>query len=125
MNCPQCGTPIEPAATYCTNCGCHLTNIPPQQSISGVPKEYKPVSPWGYVGLGVLFAIPVLGVILLIVLSFTKGNLNVRNYARSFWCALLLAIVLCVIAAIVAAATGSSDELMRILQQFSNSLSGI
>ena len=48
MNCPNCGSPIEPSATFCTNCGIHLTNIPPEQPTAVIPKEYKPISPWGY-----------------------------------------------------------------------------
>lgn len=122
MNCPNCGSPIEPAATFCTNCGTHLSNIPPRQPTPGVPSEYKPISPWGYVGLNILFAIPIVGFILLIVFSFSKANLNRRNYARSFWCVLLLAIILIVALAIIGALTGTTEELISMLQQYVNSL---
>lgn len=122
MNCPKCGSPIEPAATFCTNCGTHLTNLPPQKPANAIPKEYKPIGAWGYVGWNFLFAIPIVGFILLIVFSFSNSNINRRNYARSFWCALLLAIVITVVLYIIAAATGSLDELARAMQELSNSL---
>lgn len=56
-------------------------------------EEYKPISSWGYVGYSILFAIPILGQILLIVFSFSKKNINRRNFARHFWCYLLIAII--------------------------------
>ena len=64
---------------------------------SQIPPEYKPLSPWAYFGYSILFAIPIVGFILLIVYSFNNENLNRRNYARSFWCALLIAVILTVV----------------------------
>ena len=125
MNCPNCGSPIEPSAVFCTNCGIHLTNIPPEQPTAVIPKEYKPISPWGYIGWNFLFAIPIFGFILLLVFSFSKSNLNRRNYARSYWCALLIVILLLVVAVIVAVATGTADELIALFEQYSNSLAGM
>ncbi len=122
MNCPNCGSPIEPAATFCTNCGAHLSNIPPQKPVAAIPKEYKPIGAWGYVGWNILFAIPVVGFVLLIVFSFSNSNINRRNYARSFWCTLLVAVVLVIVLSIVAAATGTMDELMQALQELQGSL---
>ena len=61
-----------------------------------LPKENQPLSPWAYFGYGLLFLIPAVGFILLIVFSFNDGNVNRRNFARSYWCSLIpvLAIVL-------------------------------
>ena len=56
--------------------------------------QFRPVSPWGYIGYGLLFAIPVVGLILLIVFAVSDKNINRRNYARSYWCVLLVALVL-------------------------------
>ena len=75
---------------------------------NSVPDNYKPISPWGYVGYSILFAIPVVGLILLIVFSFSDSNINRRNYARSFWCVLLVAVILTVILVAIAAITGIS-----------------
>ena len=78
-------------------------NVTPQ-----IPDNYKPISPWGYLGYSILFAIPVLGLILLIVFSFSDANINRRNYARSIWCALLLGVIITVILVILAAVLGTS-----------------
>ena len=57
----------------------------------GDPK-FKPLSPWAYLGYGVLFVIPFVGVILIIIFSFIDGNVNRKNYARSYFCALAILI---------------------------------
>ena len=61
-----------------------------------VPEENRPLGPWAYFGYGLLFAIPVIGFILLIIFSFAGKNVNRKNFARSYWCwfILVLAIVL-------------------------------
>ncbi len=69
-----------------------------------------------------LFAIPIIGFILLIVFSFHNGNINRRNYARSYWCALLILILLFIAAFITAAATGSLDELIAMFEQYAQSI---
>ena len=58
------------------------------------PNEFKPISAWGYIGYTILFAIPVLGFILLLVFAFSKKKINRRNFARSFLCYILIAIIL-------------------------------
>ena len=55
--------------------------------------QFKPISAWGYVGYTILFAIPVLGFILLIVFALSSGNINRRNLARSYWCILLVVVI--------------------------------
>lgn len=58
-----------------------------------IPEEYKPISMWGYFGYELLFSIPCVGFILLIVFSVggTK-NVNLRNFARSYFCYMLIAL---------------------------------
>ena len=60
-----------------------------------LPYEYKPISMWGYFGYEILFSIPFIGFILLLVFSFggTK-NINLRNFARSYFCFQLLSLSL-------------------------------
>ena len=58
--------------------------------------QFKPLSAWGYVGYTILFAIPFVGIILLIVFSLSSSNINRRNYARSFFCIFLLVVLLTV-----------------------------
>lgn len=71
---------------------------PSEGGNSGVPEAYKPISMWGYLGYQLLFSIPCVGFILLLFFSFggTK-NINVRNFARSFLCYMLLIFVLIMI----------------------------
>lgn len=57
---------------------------------SNIPREYKPISAWGYFGYNLLFSIPIIGLIFLIVFSFDSSNINRKNYARSFFIIYLL-----------------------------------
>lgn len=68
-----------------------------QQPVNPGP-EYQPISMWGYFGYQLLFAIPCVGFICLLIFSFggTK-NINLRNFARSYFCVMILAIILVVI----------------------------
>ena len=66
-----------------------------------VPEENRPLSPWAYFGYGLLFSIPVVGFILLIVLSFAGKNVNRKNFTRSYWCWAILVLGLILIAVVV------------------------
>ena len=71
-----------------------------------IPAEYKPISMWGYFGCEILFSIPCVGLILLCVFSFGgTTNVNLKNFARSYFCFLIIGlIVLAIIFAIFGAA---------------------
>lgn len=58
-----------------------------------IPKSYRPLSPWTYFGLEILYAIPVVGLIFLICHAIGSENINKRNFARSFFCVYVLVIV--------------------------------
>ena len=49
-----------------------------------ISPEYQPVGAWGYIGYSILFGIPIVGLICIIVFSFSQSNINRRNYARSY-----------------------------------------
>lgn len=66
-----------------------------------IPSEYRVLSPWAYFGYNLLFAIPLVGLILAIVFSFDSSNLNRRNYARSFFCGLLVSVILVVVLSVL------------------------
>lgn len=70
--------------------------------VNNIPEEYRPISMWGYFGYEILFSIPCVGFILLLVFSFggTK-NQNLRNFARSYFCFLIVMIIIAVIVALV------------------------
>ena len=59
-----------------------------------LPEAYRPLSPWSYFGLGILYSLPLVGWIFLIVHAIGSTNLNRRNYARSYFCVYVLAIIL-------------------------------
>lgn len=48
-----------------------------------LPEKYRPVSTWAFFGYGLLFGIPLAGLILAIVFAISDKNINRRNYARS------------------------------------------
>ena len=58
--------------------------------------EYKPISMWGYFGYEILFSIPIVGFIVLIVLSINGKNQNVKNFARSYFCFTIIVLILLV-----------------------------
>ena len=51
-----------------------------------LPEAYRPLSPWTYFGLSILYAVPVIGWVFLIAHAVASRNINKRNYARSFFC---------------------------------------
>ena len=72
---------------------------------NGYSTQYRPISAWGYIGYNLLFAIPLVGFILLIVFAVSDANINRRNYARSFLCLLLIGAI---ITAIIMISGGTS-----------------
>ncbi|MBR7071583.1 MAG: hypothetical protein IKI29_05425 [Clostridia bacterium] len=54
--------------------------------------DNRPLSPWAYFGLQILYAIPIIGFIFLVIHSFSN-NINQRNFARSYWCVYVLALI--------------------------------
>ena len=75
---------------------------------NNIPESYRPISAWGYFGYNILFTIPIVGFILLIVFACGgTGNINLKNYARSYFCGLLVAIIVAAIIGVIAFATGT------------------
>lgn len=78
---------------------------------NNLPDEYRPISMLGYFGHEILFSIPIVGFIVLLVFSFggTK-NVNLRNFARSYFCFLIVIVIFAIIVAIIggAAAVGAA-----------------
>jgi len=63
-------------------------------------ETFRPLSPWAYFGYSLLFCVPVIGQIFLIVYSVSDANINRRNYARSYFCWLVIALIMIAIAAL-------------------------
>ena len=79
---------------------------------NNVSSEYKPISMWGYFGYELLFAIPVIGFIILLVFAFGgSGNINVKNFARSKFCVFILWLVLMIVLFAISMATGAAETI--------------
>ena len=77
-----------------------------------IPEQYEPISMWGYLGYSILFALPIVGFIALICYAIGAKNLNVKNFARSYFCTL---IVFVIVIGIVVATVGL-DSLVNALK---------
>ena len=75
---------------------------------NNIPNEYRPLSAWGYIGYNLLFAIPLVGVICIIVFSLDSSYIARRNYARSFLIWMLIGIVLSIIITVLFTILGVS-----------------
>lgn len=71
-----------------------------------LPERFRPLSAWAYVGYTLLFSIPIVGFIFLIIFSCSGANVNRRSFARSYWCYLILALIIAGTLLIIAAASG-------------------
>lgn len=97
MFCKNCGKENIDQAAVCMQCGAPLQQeapaaAPEQPQQPMIPAAYRPLNPWLYFGLSLLFSIPVIGLVCLIIFSFDDSNLNRRNFARSYWCKLLVGV---------------------------------
>jgi hypothetical protein len=82
-----------------------------------VPAELTPISMWGYFGYSILFNIPVVGFIFLIIFAIGAKNVNKKNFARSYFCGIILALIIIGIAALISGATGGFAALASFIQQ--------
>ena len=85
-------------------------------SDNNVPSEYKPISMWGYFGYELLFGIPLIGLIIFLVFAFGgSGNINVKNFARSKFCYLILWFVIMIVLVAIGAATGAVEAIADMM----------
>ena len=72
-------------------------------------KDYTPISMWGYFGYQLLFAIPLIGQIIVLIFAFggTK-NINLRNYARSTFCLFIICLVVVLLIVLFVAIASAS-----------------
>jgi len=76
--------------------------------------KYAPLSAWAYFGLSILFSIPIIGTIFLIIFSISPKNINRRSYARSYFCGLILVLI---IVGIIIAAGGAATIFGALFNQ--------
>ena len=121
MYCNNCGAQIPDGSSFCSHCGNSTNSVTTKRqndyqdrpvyrefTESDLPEKYRPLGAWAYFGYGLLFAIPIVGFICLIVFSLSDTNINRRNYARSFWCVLVIALIIAVILSVSGIALFSS-----------------
>lgn len=116
MNCSKCGFPLLPHQTSCPACGTASSSASPAAAPAprkpltneDLPEQFRVMSPWAYFGLQILYSIPVVGFIFLLIHTFSSGNLNRRSFARSYWCALLIAAIVLVVMLVICAIAGVS-----------------
>ncbi len=101
MVCKHCNAQIEEGSKFCCVCGAPVVNEAPSPvteiTAENLPEHLRPLSPWAYFGLQLLYSIPVVGFIFLIIFSFKKSNINRRNFTRSYWCVYIIVIAVLVI----------------------------
>ena len=123
MNCIHCGAPLDEGARFCASCGSKVQgastvqkqqNVAPQVTVNlenSIPYQYRPLGAWAYFGYAFLFSIPIVGFICLIIFSLSDDNINRRNFARSYWCALAIVLILFVIVLVLGLVFGFADTL--------------
>ncbi len=126
--CANCGKEIAKGSEFCSHCGTSTkasvrvetqpTNYSNNNNnsyqneyanLANIPSEYKPISMWGYFGYELLFSLPCVGFILLIVFSFGgTQNKNLRNFARSYFCLIIVLTVILVLLFVILGIGGAA-----------------
>ena len=141
MKCVSCGAEIAENMKFCTTCGTPVVKqappapaqpvvkevpvVPPVPPVrvppvvvpqNVLPRENKPLGPWAYYGLQLLFSIPLVGFICLIVFSLDNGNINRRNFARSYWCSLIVTLILVIVGIILLLTLVGAENIPYLLE---------
>jgi len=120
MLCKNCNAQIEDDAKFCNSCGAPVVkpiiansmefpHTSREITAEDLPEHLRPLSPWAYFGLQLLYSIPIVGFIFLIIFSFKKSNINRRNFTRSYWCAYIILAAIVFIALILVLIFGASS----------------
>ena len=139
--CTECGAKLKDGAAFCSECGAKVPagkqpgaapETPPQTQAQpaaaeqqtyqprqtytvpvSTPPAVQPVSTAYYFWMMLLFAVPVIGLIVCLVTAFSGDDTSRKNFSRAALIWILVAIVLSIIVAIAIAAVGGS--IMNIL----------
>lgn len=82
-----------------------------------IPKKFRPISAWGYIGYQILFSLPILGLILMIVFACSNEKVNRRNYARANLILIVISVIFTVVAFILAG-PAMVEVFEELLQQY-------
>ena len=91
-------------------------------SVQDLPPQFRPMSPWAYLGCSLLFSIPLIGFLCLLIFTFSKENINRRNYARSYWCAILVVLILFAVLAATGVLSALADTVAETATEIMYSL---
>ncbi len=91
-----------------------------KDEILSLPDKYSPLGAWAYFAYSILFTIPVIGFICLVVFALGGDNINRRNFARSYFCGFILAIILIAFMIVLVALYGADflEYLEQYMQQY-------
>ncbi len=98
--CKECKKQFDEDFLFCPYCASKLSDKCEPEYIAAedlapedLPYRLRPLGAWKYVAYGLLYAVPVVGWVFLIVNSTgASANINKRNFARSYWAWLLIAV---------------------------------
>ena len=79
--------------------------------------DNTPLSPWAYFGLEILYSIPLIGFIFLVCHAIAANNINKRNFARSYFCFVIVIVVVIGVLLIIANAAGLFEAIKNALSQ--------
>lgn len=83
------------------------------------PERFRPLSPPAYLGFGILYLIPVFGLICAIVISVKARNVNLRSFSRAFLIAFAaMAVIVCAVSLILFSRGQLADVIRRIPDAF-------
>ena len=90
-----------------------------------MPHKYRPLGAWKYFWLNVLFSIPVIGFIFLIVFACSGKNINRRSYARSFFCGLIIGLIVLAVIVVVGGVMLGFDSLIETAKGYWEQIMGM
>jgi hypothetical protein len=114
-NCEKCGKELQAGVKFCTSCGAAVPASPaksavrqmepaatvqPVQQTAAIPPaaQNDVISTLGWIGMLIVLAVPIIGIVLYFVWAFgTGGSLNRRNYCRAALIMMAVSIVLGII----------------------------
>ncbi len=121
--CGECGKEIAAGTTYCAECGAQNSIETKQDQAVYAPQSHTAVSTQPNtrpealsktVGMGtyfllmLVFALPVIGLIACIIMSFAPSNKSIKNYARAMVIWTVISLVLVAVLVIVGFAFGEA-----------------
>ena len=77
--------------------------------------DTRPLSPWASFGLEILYTIPIIGIIFLIVHAIGANNINKRNFARSYFCFVIVIAIIIGIAYFIAGGSAIIDAIKNAI----------